>query len=260
MDKKTVQALAKALDQAAREAAPIPCLTQNEPDLDVRSAWKIQEALVQLRIKRKARLMGYKMGLTSRAKMEQMGVHTPIFGRLTADMLIPHGGSLDAAAFIHPKVEPEVAFILGREISEPMSAAQAMTHVDGVCAALDLLDSRYEAFRFTLPDVIADNASSAGFAVGPTVRPAADLDLGCLGLVMEINGEVVATGSTAAILDHPAESLAMLTRLAASAGFTLPEGTVVLAGAATAAAPLRAGDRVRLRADGLGEVGFRMLD
>lgn len=252
----TRAALAGRLHDAARSARSVPQITAEHPSLDVAEAYLIQDALWQLRKLEGFPLVGRKMGLTSRAKMEQVGVHEPISGALTRDMQVADGGELRFAEHCHPRVEPEVAFLLGKDIDEPLGPAQAMTAVDAVCCALEIIDSRYKDFRFTLPDVVADNASSSHFVLGSTLRGPRDLNLANLGMAMEVNGRVVQTGSSAAILEHPARSLAALTVQLAARGLSLKAGDVVLAGGATAAVPLGVGDFVQVRVDGLGSAGF----
>jgi len=247
-------AFADRLHAAAMSTTQVTKLTDEAPELSLEDAYTIQRLLIARRITDGARLIGMKMGLTSLAKMEQMGVHAPIYGHLTSDMLHSDGAILQRTAMGQPRVEPEIAFLLGRDLEGPTTAAQAMLAVSGVCAAIEVIDSRYEKFRFTLNDVVADNASSTAFVLGSTVVAPGDLDLGNLGMVMEIDGETVAVGSSAAIYEHPARSLAELANLLAERGERLEAGMVVLAGGATAAKHVEAGQRVRLRCDGLGTV------
>ncbi|TVR02596.1 MAG: 4-oxalocrotonate decarboxylase [Deltaproteobacteria bacterium] len=249
---RDIKGIAKLLDTAAREGRTVPQISLELPDLTVEEAYRIQRASIARRIRRGARLVGMKMGLTSLAKMEQMGVHAPIYGHLTSDMILEDGGTFAHGALGHPRVEPEVAFVLGADLHGPVTPAQALLAVDGVCAALEVINSRYANFRFSLPDVIADNASSALFVLGSRVVSPADLDLGNLGMVMSINGVVSQVGSSAAILDHPARSLAALAGLLAESGEHLKAGQIVLAGGATAAVALQPGDRVHLEVDSLG--------
>lgn len=248
--------LAVRLDDAARQGHLVSMLSESEADLSVDDAYAIQETGLDLRMARGEKLCGLKMGLTSLAKMRQMGVDTPIHGYLTDAMLRPDGAHVDLSSLGQPRVEPEVAFILSNDLRGPVTPAQAMAAVGGVCAALEILDSRYKDFKFSLVDVVADNASSARFVLGSKlVRPDA-LDVGCLGMVMEIDGKVVEIGSSAAIYDHPARSLAKLATMLAARGRHLTAGTIVLTGGATAAHAIQPGSRVRLEADGLGQVAF----
>ncbi|MFB7407152.1 MULTISPECIES: 2-keto-4-pentenoate hydratase [unclassified Streptomyces] len=237
-----ITALAEALDTAAREGRPLAGGGSGPKDTD--EAYAVQEALVARRLARGERLTGFKLGFTSRAKMRQMGVSDLIHGRLTDRMAIPDGGRVDTSALIHPRVEPEVAFLLGdtlRPGGDPLAAVAA------VAPALEVIDSRYHGFRFSLPEVIADNTSAAGYAVGPWSAPG---DLDNLGVLLELDGRLAETGSTAAILGSPLRALAAAARLAGA----LEPGTVVLAGAATAAVPLPPGTHVRATVAGLGTV------
>lgn len=255
LDDETIDALAARLDEAVENASAISMLTA-EHALGLDDAYRVQRAGIALRKVRGETLTGMKMGLTSKAKMEQMGVHAPIYGHLTEAMRLDDGGVLDKRAHCHPRCEPEVAFLLGKDLAGPVSPAEALLAVDGVCAALEIIDSRYQDFKFTLPDVVADNASSARFVLGTTVKRSADIDLGNLGMVMELNGQISQIGSSAAIYEHPARSLATLANLLAELGETLKAGQVVLAGGATQAIAVHEGDRVLLRVDALGTTSF----
>ncbi|GGK02558.1 4-oxalocrotonate decarboxylase [Pilimelia anulata] len=236
--------LAARLDDAARGAAAIPQLTLDVPGLDEGAAYAVQAALLDRRLRRGERAVGVKLGLTSRAKMAQVGVDEVIRGGLTDAMRVADGGTLDVGAHIHPRVEPEVAFLLDGPTGE------FATGVRAVAPALEVIDSRYADFRFTLPDVIADNTSAAAFVVGEWQPVPAGLDN--LGVLLEVDGEVAETGSTAAILGDPRRAYAAAVRLAAAHGVVLEPGWILLAGAATAAVPLRPGAHVRAVVEGLG--------
>jgi len=246
--------LAKILDEAALHAAPVAQLTVEHPRLTLQEAYEIQRASMARRAERGDGPVGMKMGLTSVAKMKQVGVHEPIYGHLTSEMKRGSGDVLRMSEQIHPRIEPEIAFLLGADLRGPVTAAEALAAVEWVLPALEVIDSRYKAFQFTLQDVVADNASSTRFFLGERRRRPDDLDLGNLGMVMSIDGEVVETGSSAAILDHPARSLAALANMLAEDGEFVRAGSIVLAGAATPAKHVAAGQRVALEVDGLGRV------
>ncbi|TXS43975.1 2-keto-4-pentenoate hydratase [Streptomyces sp. OR43] len=236
--------LARSLDRAALDARPLPGGGSAPADTD--EAYAVQEALIARRLARGERLTGFKLGFTSLAKMRQMGVADLIHGRLTDRMEITDGGQYDTSGLIHPRIEPEVAFLLGDTLRPGADPAAA---VAAVAPALEVIDSRYKGFRFSLPEVIADNTSAAGYALGPWRALA---DLGNLGVLLELDGRLAQAGSTAAILGHPLRALAAAARLAGS----LEPGTVILAGAATAAVPLPPGVHVRATVAGLGTVQF----
>ncbi len=231
---------AALLDQAALEAKAVPQLNL----ATVEEGYAAQEALVRRRLARGEKLAGFKMGLTSKAKMAQVGVNEVIFGRLTDAMQVPEGGAVNVGRFIHPRVEPEVAFLLRDG------------EIAAVAPALEVIDSRYADFKFTLPDVVADNTSGAAFVVGAwqPVPPGIDN----LGVLLEIDGRVVQVGSTAAILGDPRRAWRDGVALAARYGVEMTDG-ILLAGAATAAVPLAAGAHTRAVVEKLGSASLRAL-
>ncbi len=254
MNPKRIQYFAEIVDAAAVAVTPITMLTAEEPDMTLEQAYDIQRASIARRIERGEELVGMKMGLTSKAKMEQVGVHSPIYGHLTDTMVAGSGAEIARGDYIHPRIEPEVCFVLGKDLQGPVTPAQALDAVDSVCAALEVIDSRFRDFKFTIIDVVADNASSSTIVLGnKRVSPDA-IELGNLGIVLEHNGEVAHTGSSAAILDHPLNALAELANMLAGRGEKLKKGQLVMAGAATAAVHVDTGDHVRADVDGLGSV------
>ena len=195
-----------------------------------------------------------KLGLTSRAKQAQMGVSEPAYGWLLAGSELAPGEPLVRSQLIQPRVEPEIAFRLGAELEGPtVTAAAVVAATEAVMIAIDVLDSRYAGYRFTLPDVIADNASAARFLLGEPTDPAG-IDLATLGCVFTHNGRLAATAAGSAVMDHPANAVAWLVRKLATRDRRLPPGTVVLAGALTAAVAVEAGDVVTAEIDRLGSL------
>lgn len=248
---------AEIVDEAARTATAIPQFTETA-SLDVADAYAIQSLSLERRRNRGERLVGVKMGLTSRAKMAQVGVSEVIWGRLTDAMRLQDGGMLSRACYVHPRIEPELAFLLKAPLSGDLSAVEAMVAVEAIAPAMEIIDSRYRDFKFALPDVIADNSSSSGFVVGNWARP--DQDFSNLGLIMEVDGRPVEVGSTAALLGNPVRSLVAAARLAGPALGELRPGWIVLAGGATAAHPLSVGQQVRMVMQNLGSVSIRVVD
>ena len=248
-----LNAIAETVDEAARTATAIAQFSKTAP-LGVDDAYRIQALSMQRRYQRGERRVGVKMGLTSRAKMRQVGVSDTTWGRLTDAMRETDGGIVSMARYIHPRVEPEIAFLMKAPLAGDVSGIEAMAAVEALAPALELIDSRYEDFRFDLGDVIADNSSSSGFVVGNWARP--EIDFANLGMVLSIDGRVRETGSTAAILGHPVRALVAAARMVSAAGEGLQPGDIVLAGAATAAVPLAAGQAVQLDVQSLGMLGF----
>ncbi|WP_300683069.1 fumarylacetoacetate hydrolase family protein [Nocardioides sp.] len=248
---------AVALDEARRQGAAIPQLTSTA-ELPLSDAYAVQAAGIDLRVTRGEAVSGAKLGFTSKAKALQMGVDDVIIGVLTDAMEVADGGTVDLGHGVHPRVEPEVAFLLGSDVDPhagPDAVAAAVTHV---AAALEIIDSRYLDFRFSLADVVADNTSASHYVVGPW-RPVGEvrdgLDLAALEVALSIDGTQVAAGSTADILGDPWLALPALGRMAAQYGQVLRAGAVLLAGAATAAVPLPHGSQVSASVAGLGTVG-----
>ena len=248
-----IQKIAETVDEAARSATAIPQLSETM-EMTVEEAYLVQAMALERRYGRGERQVGIKMGLTSRAKMQQVGVDELLWGRLTNTMLVEDGGEIDRANYVHPRAEPEIAFLMKKPLSGPVSPAQAIAAVEAIAPAIEIIDSRYKDFKFSLSDVIADNSSSSGFVVGPWCRP--DIDIGNLGVVFELDGRAAQIGSTAAILGHPARSLASASRMLGANMMTLEEGWIVMAGGVTAAEPLQPGVHVRNTVENLGSVSF----
>lgn len=249
--------LAETVDAAAHTATAIPQLTDGRP-LTVEDAYGVQALSLARRYARGERRVGMKMGLTSRAKMAQVGVDEMVWGRLTDAMQVEEGGTVSRARFVHPRAEPEVAYLLKAPLAGRVTAAQALAAVEAVAPAIEIIDSRYKDFKFALSDVVADNSSSSGFVVGQWSKP--DIDVGNLGLALSVDGHVVQVGSTAAILGHPMRSLVAAARLVAQWGERLEAGWIVLAGGITAAHPLAVGTTVRLDMRVLGPVSFQVAE
>lgn len=245
--------LAKTVDDAARNAKAIKQLSETTA-ITVEEGYAIQSAAFSRRLARGETQVGMKMGFTSRAKMIQMGLSDMVWGRLSDQMLIEDGAEIDLKNYVHPRIEPELAFLLKRPLEGPVTAAEAMAAVEAVAPAMELIDSRYRNFKFSLADVVADNSSSSGFVLGAWQSPPNDLTN--LGMVLEFNGRPVQIGSSAAILGHPLRSLAAAARLSTEAGEGLQKGWIVMAGGATAAEALRPGVHVRNMVQDLGFVSI----
>ena len=248
--------LATVVDDAARKARAIPQLTAGSA-LTLDDAYEIQRASIGLRVDRGEKRVGMKMGFTSRAKMVQMGVHDMIWGRLTDSMIVEDGGPISLKNYVHPRVEPEIAFLLKAPLCGAVTPLQALSAVEAVAPAMEIIDSRFENFKFSHIDVVADNSSSSGFVTGPWHQP--DMDFSNLGLVLSFNGAARQIGTTAAILGHPLRSLVVAARFAAAADEPLQAGWIVMAGGATAAEPLVAGDWVETEIQNLGRVAFSVV-
>ncbi|SFB00044.1 2-oxo-3-hexenedioate decarboxylase [Azotobacter beijerinckii] len=260
LDPQTIARLAAHLDAAETERREVHKITDDYPDMDWEDAYAIQDALRALKEARGVRVAGLKMGLTSHAKMRQMGVVDPVYGFITDYGSVADGGEIDTKSLIHPKVEAEIAFVTKRPLRGPgCHIGTVLAATDFILPAVEIIDSRYENFRFDLKSVIADNTSSARYVLGGTHRNAEGIDLKNLGVVMEKNGEVVAMASGAAVLGHPAQSVAMLANMLGARGREIPAGTLILTGGVTEAVAVAAGDNVTVRYQHLGSVSMRFI-
>lgn len=229
-------------------------------DLDEATALDVQQAVVQARVDSGFPIVGAKLGLTSKAKQQQMSVDRPLYGWLTSDMQIDVAVPVVCSDYIQPRVEPEIAFLLGRDLEgKTVTAAQVLAATEACFGAIDVLDSRYTGYKFTFNDVTADNASSAGFVLGGTAVDPYGLDLRLTGCVLEKNGELVHTAAGASVMGHPAAAVAWLVRKLAERGQGLQAGHVVMAGGMTEAVTVAPGDTVVARFAHLGtvEIPFR---
>lgn len=249
----TLETIAQQLDEAAATGQAIPQFSETQA-MSVDEAYAVQSLSMALRRARGERPIGFKMGLTSKAKMKQVGVEEVIWGHLTDAMQVEDGGEFSISGGVHPRAEPEIAFVMGQTLSGDVSAAEAMAAVEYVSPAIEIIDSRYRDFKFALSDVVADNTSASKFVLGNRYSP--DTDISNLGMIVEVNGATRAVGSSAAILGHPVRSLMAASKMLAKWGHSLQPGDILLAGAATEAIPLSADQSVRVVVQNLGHVSF----
>ncbi len=258
LDTATIRSLAEHLENAELQHTDVLKITDDHPDMDWEDAYAIQYEIRRRKLQRGSRLTGLKMGLTSFAKMKQMGVPNPIFGFLVDDFVRPDGGTVDFDKLIHPKIEAEIAFVLKSPLRGPgCHIGDVLAATDFIVPAVEVIDSRYRDFKFDLKSVVADNCSSSRYVTGGRARQAHELDLRTLGIVIEKNGEVIATAAGAAVLGHPAASVAMLANMLAERGEEIPAGTFVMTGGATEAYAVAKGDAITVRYQDLGSISFR---
>jgi 2-oxo-3-hexenedioate decarboxylase len=260
LDKATIAKLAEHLENCELEARDTTKITDDYPDMDWDDAYAIQDEIRNRKIARGHKIVGLKAGLTSFAKMKQMGVDTPVFGFMADYYAVPEGGECQISKLIHPKVEPEIAFVTKTAIKGPgCHIGTVLAAIDFVMPAIEVIDSRYRDFKFDLKSVIADNTSATRFVLGGRSIPVADVDLRTVGIVLEKNGVPVSFGAGAAVLGHPALAIAMLANHLAARGEEIPAGSLILSGGITEAIAVQAGDSVTLRVQGMGSVGMRFV-
>jgi 2-keto-4-pentenoate hydratase len=240
---------------AAYTDGPVPPLTESHPDLTVDDAYRVQLRQAELRIRAGATVAGFKVGLTSAAMRQQLGVHEPDYGHLFTDMVHGADTPIPVGGFLQPRAEPEIALVLGRSLTGPLvRVTDLLSATAYALPAIEIIDSRIADWRIGLADTVADNASSAGLVLGGTPTPVGGLDLSLLGCVFRQNGRILATGAGAAVLGSPLQAACWLANTLLARGAELAAGHVILTGSITAATPVRAGDSVTATIDRLGSV------
>jgi 2-oxo-3-hexenedioate decarboxylase len=251
----TPETIADLLLTAEFSKTPVDSVTGRWPDFDLAAAYRTQDAGMKQRTGRGERVVGVKLGLTSLAKQRQMQVDTPSVAWLTDAMELAPATAVPRSQLIHPRAEPEIVFVLGEELAGPgVTAARAMHAVSAVLGGIEIIDSRYSGFRFTLPDVIADNNSSSRYVTGSVQVKPDRFDLALEGCLLEVDGQVVDSATGAAVLGNPAHALAFAANQLAERGHALQPGWVVLTGGLTEAVPLAPGSHIAAHFSHLGSI------
>lgn len=251
-DVDSVAAELLACEEQRRDREPF---TDEFPALDLAMGYAVQDHNLARRLERGETLVGVKLGLTSRAKQQRMGVDTPFVAWLTSAMVLAVGDPVPQHQLIHPRVEPEIVFVMGDRLAGPgMTCAQAMAAVETVWGGVEVIDSRYRNFRFTASDVVADNASTGAFVTGPVGLTPAELDLSLEAVLVEVNGAVVDSATGAAVQGHPGEALALAANVLAARGYAIEAGWIVLTGGMTDAVFAPPGSSIACHFSNLGSV------
>ncbi len=254
-EQSMIESCAASLARAEAERRPIPPLTDTHTDLSVANAYRIQQLNIDRRIAAGERLVGHKIGLTSKAMQDQFGVNEPDFGHLLDTMVVANGAPLDLDQLIDPRIEIEPAFVLGKPLRGPgVSPADVIAATDYVSVCFEIIDSRIIDWRIKLQDTVADNGSSARLVLGTQrVRPTA-VKLADLATTLALDGTVVERGNTSAILGDPANSVAWFANRIAEYGLGLDAGHIVLPGTCTRSWRIHGRRQLGGRIDGLGEL------
>lgn len=255
METAAVQEVANRLLLAYEKGEPTDPVIASHPEATVADAYRIQQEQVRAWVAGGDVVKGHKVGLASRAMQEQMGVDQPDYGHLLAGMFSLEHQPISASGFLQPRIEPEIAFVLGKPLSGPgVTVADALRAVDFVVPALEIVASRITDWNISIIDTIADNASSGGVVLGSKPTRLSDVDLRLVGCTLQLGGELVATGAGAAVLGSPVNALVWLANTIGPLGIGLEPGHVVLPGSMTRAFPVAAGDTVVAEMGALGTV------
>lgn len=255
LSEKALAEAAQKLITAAKDLKPIDPLTEIHPEITLEEAYRVQLITVDARLAESQRVVGKKIGLTSPAIQQVFNVYEPDYGHLLDDMLASEGEGLATSRLLQPRVEGEIAFILGRDLTGPgATPLDVIRATAGVTAALEIIDSRIRDWKIKIQDTVADNASSGAFVLGSNIVPLTGLDLRYVGFVMTKNGQVVSTAAGAAVLGNPLQSVAWLANKMHEYGISLKTGEVILSGSAVAPVPVEEGDSIHLTVDRIGDV------
>jgi 2-keto-4-pentenoate hydratase len=256
-----VHAAAAGLLDAYTTGKPIRPLIETYPEATVEDSYRIQQEQVRTWVSDGAVIRGHKVGLASAAMQRQLGVNQPDYGHLTASMFHLEHQPIPARTFIQPKIEPEIAFVLGRRLEGPgVTVADAVRAVEFVLPALEIVDSRIQDWKISIVDTIADNASSGGVILGGTPARPVDVDLRLAGCLLYRNGDLVETGASGAVLGSPLNALVWLANTIGPLGVAQEPGQVVMPGSMTKAIPLSPGDTVSTTIAGIGSVTAVLSD
>jgi 2-oxopent-4-enoate/cis-2-oxohex-4-enoate hydratase len=260
MKPEQITQLGDELYAALKACQTLEPLTSRHADISIDDAYAIQQRMLKRRLDAGERVVGKKIGVTSQAVMDMLGVYQPDFGWLTDGMVYNEGQAIAADTLIQPKAEGEIAFVLKKTLKGPgVSAADVMAATDGVMACFEIVDSRIRDWKIKIQDTVADNASCGVFVLGERLVDVRSVDLATCGMVLEKNGDIVATGAGAAALGHPANAVAWLANTLGRHGIALEAGEVVLSGSLAIMVPVQAGDNLRVTIGGIGSCSVRFI-
>jgi 2-keto-4-pentenoate hydratase len=252
---QTRDELAADLAEAERSRVPIAPLTDRNPTIDVVDAYEIQLINIRQRVAEGARVVGHKVGLSSKAMQQMMGVDEPDYGHLLDEMQAFEDTPVKAGSYLYPRVEVEVGFVLAEDLpGAECTEDDVLAATAAFAPSIELIDTRITDWQIKLCDTIADNASSAGFVLGAGRVAPETVDIQSIDAVLTRNGEVVASGRSDAVLGNPVTAVAWLARKVESFGVRLRKGDIVLPGSCTRAIDARPGDHFVAEFDGLGSV------
>ncbi|HEU0201702.1 MAG TPA: 2-oxopent-4-enoate hydratase [Burkholderiaceae bacterium] len=258
MKSSLIHQLGDELYEALRDRKVVEPLTNRHTDITIEDAYHVQQQMIARRLHSGERVVGKKIGVTSRAVMNMLGVYQPDFGYLLDGMIVGEGESIAIERLIQPKAEGEIAFVLKKDLQGPgIGSADVLAATECVMPCFEIVDSRIRDWKIRIQDTVADNASCGVFVLGDRAVDPRRIDLSTCGMVLEKNGDVVATGAGAAALGSPVNAVAWLANTLGRLGIGLKAGEVVLSGALAAMFPAQAGDNFRVSIGGLGSCSVR---
>ena len=260
MDQQQITQLGDELYAALTAGKTVSPLTSRGFDITIEDAYHIQQRMLARRIEKGEKVVGKKIGVTSKAVMNMLGVGQPDFGYLLDGMVYNEGESIPMDTLIQPKAEGEIAFLLNKDLMGPgLTAADILAATEGVMACFEIVDSRIQDWKIKIQDTVADNASCGVFVLGDKLVDPRKVDLALCGMVLEKNGEIVVTGAGAATMASPVNAMVWLANTLGRLGIGLNAGDIVLSGALGAMVPVKAGDSLRCTIGGIGGCSVRFI-
>ncbi|NMF96934.1 2-oxopent-4-enoate hydratase [Aromatoleum toluolicum] len=258
MRQEDIERLGDGLYAALNKGEVLAPLTDSHPDMSIEDAYQIQQRMLARRIEAGSRVVGKKIGVTSKAVMNMLDVHQPDFGWLLDSMVYGEGETIPMSSLIQPKAEGEIAFVLKRDLKGPgITAADVLAATEGVMACFEIVDSRIRDWKIKIQDTVADNASCGALVLGSRLVDPRSIDLVTCGMVLEKNGEVAVTGAGAATMASPVNAVVWLANTLGRLDIPLKAGEIILSGALGAMVPVKAGDNLRLTIAGIGGCSVR---
>lgn len=260
MDHSKIQHYGDELYQSLLDRQPVAPLTDREADITIEDAYQIQLRMIQRRLDAGERVVGKKIGVTSKVVMDMLKVNQPDFGHLLSGMVYNEGQPISAGSMIAPKAEAEVAFILARDLEGPgVTAADVLRATDCVMPCFEIVDSRIKDWKIKIQDTVADNASCGVLTLGGLRKSPRDLDLALAGMVLEKNGEIISTSCGASVQGSPVNAVAWLANTLGRLGIGLKAGDIILSGSQSPLVPVVAGDSLYCSVGGLGGTSVRFV-
>ncbi len=259
MDKTLIDQLGDELYQAMVQRETVSPLTSRGFDITVEDAYHISLRMLERRLAAGERVIGKKIGVTSKAVQNMLGVHQPDFGYLTDAMVYNSGEAMPISEkLIQPRAEGEIAFILKKDLMGPgVTNAEVLAATECVIPCFEVVDSRIQDWQIKIQDTVADNASCGLFVLGDTAVSPRRVDLVTCGMLVEKNGQLLSTGAGAAALGSPVNCVAWLANTLGRFGIGLKAGEVILSGSLVPLEPVKAGDFMRVEIGGIGSASVR---
>ncbi|MEC9339867.1 MAG: 2-oxopent-4-enoate hydratase [Pseudomonadota bacterium] len=255
MEQTKIDAYGDELYDALKNRTTVIPFTERESDITIEDGYQIQQRVINRRIEQDGeRVVGKKIGVTSKAVQDMLGVHQPDFGYLMSSTAYNDGDSIKISdSLIQPKMEGEIAFILKKDLTGPgVTNADVLSATDFVMACFEICDSRIQDWKIKIQDTVADNASAGAYLLGDRAVAPDKVDLKTCGMILEKNGEIVSLGAGAATLGHPLNAVAWLANTLGQRGIALKAGEVILSGSLAAMVPAQPGDHMRVVIGGIG--------